>query len=237
MLLNCGVGEDFWDSLDWKDIQPVHPKANQPWIFIGRPDVEAKALILWPPGAMNRLIWKDHDSGKDWRQKAKAMTEHEMTGCLHWWVDISLNKLWELVMYREAWHASVHGIIKSMKWLCNWTELKWPHHKTSLLSQLGNHLSDISKAEIETNIPKVNIWIPRCKGSKWDELGDWNWHIHTTLYKIWRRECNPLPCSCLENLMDEGARWAPSHGSLVGTTHGVTRSQTRLSDSHTHIHI
>ena len=92
--------------------------------------------------------------------------------------------------------------------------------------QNGNRVTDVEK----------NVWSLGRSGGM-DKLGDWNWHIHTTLYKIWRRECNPLPCSCLENLMDEGARWAPSHGSLVGTTHGVTRSQTRLSDSHTHIHI
>ena len=57
------------------------------------------------------------------------MTEHEMVGCLHSWLDISLNKPWELVMYREARHASIHGITKSLTWLCNWTELKRSHYK------------------------------------------------------------------------------------------------------------
>ena len=60
--------------LDCKEIQPAHPKGNQPWIFIGRTDAEAEALILWPPDAKNWLIWKDPDAGKDWRQKEKGMT-------------------------------------------------------------------------------------------------------------------------------------------------------------------
>ena len=69
--------------LDCKEIQPVHPKGNQPWIFFGRIDVEAETLILWPPDAKNWLIWKDAHAGKDWRQKEKGMTEDEMVGWHH----------------------------------------------------------------------------------------------------------------------------------------------------------
>ena len=61
--------------LDCKEIQPVHPKGNQFWMFIGRTDVEAETPILWPPDANNGLIWKDPDAGKDWRQKEKGTTE------------------------------------------------------------------------------------------------------------------------------------------------------------------
>ena len=74
----------FESSLDCKEIQPVHPKGNQSWIFIGRTDAEAETPILWPPDAKNQLIGKDPDAGKDWRQKEKGMTENEMTGCHHW---------------------------------------------------------------------------------------------------------------------------------------------------------
>ena len=70
-------------SLDCKEIQPVHPKGIQSWIFIGRTDVEAKTPILWPPDAKNWLIWKDLDAGKDWRQEEKGMTEDEMVGWHH----------------------------------------------------------------------------------------------------------------------------------------------------------
>ena len=69
--------------LDCKDIQPVHPKGNQSWIFIGRTDAEAKTPILWPPDAKNWLIGKDSDVGKDWRQEEKGTTEDEMVGWHH----------------------------------------------------------------------------------------------------------------------------------------------------------
>ena len=70
--------------LDYKEIQPDHPKGNQSWIFIGRTDAEAETPILWPPDAKNWLIRKDSDAGKDWRRKEKGMTEDEMVGWYHW---------------------------------------------------------------------------------------------------------------------------------------------------------
>ena len=69
--------------LDCKEIQPVHPKGNQSWISIERTDVEAETLILWPPDVNNWLLRKDHDSGKDWRQEEKGMTEDEVIGWHH----------------------------------------------------------------------------------------------------------------------------------------------------------
>ena len=69
--------------LDSKEIQPVHPKGNQPWIFTGGTDAEAEAPILWPPDAKNWLIRKDPDSEKDWRQEEKGMTEDEKVGWHH----------------------------------------------------------------------------------------------------------------------------------------------------------
>ena len=70
--------------LDCKEIQPVHPKGNQSWMFIGGTDAEAETPILWPPDGKNWLIWKDPDAGKDWRQEEKGMTEDEMVGWHHW---------------------------------------------------------------------------------------------------------------------------------------------------------
>ena len=69
--------------LDCKEIQPVHPKGDQSWMFIGRTDVEAETPILWPPDAKSWLIWKDPDAGKDWRQEEKGTTEDEMVGWHH----------------------------------------------------------------------------------------------------------------------------------------------------------
>ena len=72
--------------LDSKEIQPVHPKGNQSWIFIGRIDAEAETPILWPPDVKNWLTGKDPDAGEDWRQEEKGMTEDEMVGW-HYWLD------------------------------------------------------------------------------------------------------------------------------------------------------
>ena len=69
--------------LDCKKIQPVYPKGDLSWVFIGRTDVEAETLILWPPDAKSWLIWKDPDAGKDWGQEEKGMTEDEMVGWHH----------------------------------------------------------------------------------------------------------------------------------------------------------
>ena len=110
--------------LDCKDIQPVHPKGDQSWVFIGRTDVEAETPIFWSPDAKSWLIWKDPDAGKDWRQEEKGTTENEVVGWHH-----QLNghefKVQELVMDRDVWHVAVHGVAKSQTRLSDWTELNW----------------------------------------------------------------------------------------------------------------
>ena len=124
MLLNCGVGEDSWESLcshllaDCKKIKPVNPKGNHSWIFIGRTDVEAETPILWPPDGKNWLIGKDSDTGKDWRQVEKGMTEDEMD-CILDSMDMSLSKRPELMMDRKCcspWGCKESDMTESPTW-------------------------------------------------------------------------------------------------------------------------
>ena len=75
--------ETLESPLDCKEIQPVHPKGHQSWVFIGRTDVEAETPILWPPNVKGWLIWKDPDAGRDWGQEEKGTTEDEMAGWHH----------------------------------------------------------------------------------------------------------------------------------------------------------
>ena len=111
--------------LDRKETQPVHPKGDQSWVFIGRTDAEAETPVLWLPHAKSWLIGKSPDAGRDWGQEEKWTTEDEMAGWHHRLDGMGLGRLWELVIDREAWHAEIHGVAKSRTWLSDWTELNW----------------------------------------------------------------------------------------------------------------
>ena len=117
-----GVLEKTLESpLDIRKIKPVNPKGNQPWLFIGRSVTEA--LILWPHDAKNRLIGKDPDAGKDWRQKEKWEQRMRWLDSIPNSMDMNLSKLQEIVEDRGAWCATVHGVAKNQTQLSNWTTM------------------------------------------------------------------------------------------------------------------
>ena len=119
MHLNCGVGEDSWESLGQQEIQPTHPKGNQSWIFTGRTDAETP--ILWPPDAKNWLLWKDPDAGKDWRWEKKGTMEGKMVGCHH---QLDRHQFEQTPGVGDGVEscAVVHWVAKSWTWLSDWTD-------------------------------------------------------------------------------------------------------------------
>ena len=134
-----------------KEIQSVHPKGNQSWIFTGRTDAETEIPILRTPDVKNWLIRKDPDSGNDWRQEEKGKTEDEMIGWhRRWtWVWASSGSWWWTV----AWHAAVHGVAKGWTRLSNWTELNWSS-LSSLLAKYKLILDSITNST-DLNMSKL----------------------------------------------------------------------------------
>ena len=129
MLLNCGVGEDSWESLGLQGDPPVHPKGNQSWVFIGRTDAKVETPILWPPHLAT--LWRRVDSlektlmlggigGRRRRGWQRMRWLDDITDSM----DMGLSELQELVMDREAWRAAIHGVARRRTRLSDWTELK-----------------------------------------------------------------------------------------------------------------
>ena len=123
--------------LDCKEIQPVYPKGNQSWIFIGRTDAEAKAPILWPPDAKSWLIRKDLMLGKIEGRRRRGWQRTKWLNGISSWLDMSWSKLREMVKDREVWCAAVHGVAKSRIRLRYWTT-------TTVV--LSRHIFDAQKA-------------------------------------------------------------------------------------------
>ena len=150
-----------------KEIQPAHPKGDQPWVIFGRNDAKAETPILRPPHAKSWLIGKDSDAGRDWGQEEKGTTEDEMVGWHHWLDGQSLSELRELVMDREAWRARIHGVTKNRTQLSSWTELNWTEeiqleYTSGKSSETRRRLEDIwvsVKKERNTTLVIVRIFL------------------------------------------------------------------------------
>ena len=115
--------------LDCKEIQPVHPKGEQSWVFIGRTDAKAETPVLWPPHGKSWLIWKDPDAGKDWGQEKKGTTEDEMAG----W-PLPTRWTWVWVNSGSWWWTGRPGVLRftgSQRVGRDWIELNWEYfHET-----------------------------------------------------------------------------------------------------------
>ena len=139
--------------LDWKEIQSVHSKGDQPWVFFGRTDAEAEAPIVWPPDAKNWLTRKDPDAGKDWGQEEKGITEGEMVGWHHW---LNGHEFEQALGVGDG----QGGLACCFSWGCKWSDT------TELKAQLDIYFVSCSQVNT-TQILKKNT---KCKMHNW---GKW----------------------------------------------------------------
>ena len=171
MLLNYGVGEQSWESLDCEEIQPVHPKGNQTWIFIGRTDAEAEATVLWPHDTKNWLVVKDHDAGRDWKQDEKGTTEDEMVRW-HLWLDghefekaPGVGDGQEGLVCCSPWG---HKESDMAEWL-NWTELTYRHRMSKCCWE--NCTDRLVQCWVATNLQFVRSMISvKCSKAKCSKM-------------------------------------------------------------------
>ena len=218
--------------LDCKELQPVHPKGDRSWVFIGRTDAEAETPVLWPPDVKGWLIWKDPDAGEDWRQEEKRMTEDEMVGCHH---QLDGHEFEQALVVGNGqgrllcctpwgqkdsnWASELNRMIilyamQQKRHRCKQQTFGLCERRNGEGNGSPLQYSCLEKSHGQRSLVGCKWWGPK-ESDRTERL-----HFQFSLSCIGEENGNPLQCSCLENLRDGGA-WCVA-------IYGVAWSCTRL---------